>query len=85
LQWYIAARDCGLAGCSKTDPGNFVWRPGNDPGAARCDGASARFALKVPFVDRDKTEHMWVGDVRAKGDGFEGVIDNDPVLMRHKR
>lgn len=40
-----------------------------------------QFKLKVMLRDGDKVEHVWVTPFRAAGDGFEGVLANEPRLV----
>jgi uncharacterized protein YegJ (DUF2314 family) len=36
------------------------------------------FAVKKPFIEGDKVEHIWVSDVTFDGKVFRGKIDNEP-------
>ncbi|MEM1037210.1 MAG: DUF2314 domain-containing protein [Pseudomonadota bacterium] len=40
------------------------------------------FAAKVALPTNDKSfEHIWVLDVKASGDGYTGVLNNDPYNL----
>ena len=39
----------------------------------------SRFAIKKPFFEGDKVEHLWLTDVRFDGRHFYGKIDNEPA------
>lgn len=41
-------------------------------------GGQTRFAVKRPFVQGDKVEHIWLRDVTYDGKVFHGVVDNQP-------
>ncbi len=38
----------------------------------------SRFAVKKPFVQGEKVEHIWLRDVTYDGKVFHGVVDNVP-------
>ncbi len=38
----------------------------------------SRFAVKKPFVQGGKVEHLWLRDVTYDGKAFHGVVDNVP-------
>lgn len=40
---------------------------------------SGEFEIKKCFVDGDKVEHIWVGNVSWDGKAFHGRIDNKPL------
>jgi uncharacterized protein YegJ (DUF2314 family) len=47
--------------------------------------AHRSFAVKVAIREADRVEHLWISDVKAKGRGFQGVIDNVPVDLTKVR
>lgn len=48
----------------------------------RFDVKIGNFA-KIKFSDENGNEYMWVRVEKANGDKFEGVLDNDPVLVKY--
>ena len=38
-----------------------------------------QFEIKKAFVDGDKVEHIWIGEVTFDGKNFHGKVDNEPV------
>lgn len=40
---------------------------------------SVNFAVKKCFIDGDKVEHIWIGDVTWDGKVFHGRVDNKPL------
>ena len=45
-----------------------------------------RFLLiKARFVDGTASEHMWVADLVADGDGFRGVLGDEPNAVKNLR
>lgn len=43
------------------------------------------FKLKVKFSDEHGNEHMWVTPFQQDGDGFSGVLANEPERVRNVR
>lgn len=41
-----------------------------------------RFAIRVAFPTSMGPEYLWVRDVRVKGEGFEGVLDQEPIAYK---
>jgi len=41
--------------------------------------SQSRFAIKKPFIEGDKVEHLWINEVSFDGKVFHGKIDNEPV------
>ncbi len=41
------------------------------------------YSVKAPFIEGEKTEHMWVTLEAIEGAGFVGVLDNEPTHVRH--
>lgn len=41
------------------------------------------FAVKLPFADGKRVEHMWVTVEEATSDRVSGVLDNDPTDVRN--
>ena len=39
--------------------------------------------VKIKFSDENGNEYMWVRVEKANGDKFEGVLDNDPTLVKY--
>ena len=48
-------------------------------------GNLSRFAIKKPFVEGDKVEHLWLKEVSFDGRLFHGKIDNKPVDLQEVR
>ena len=48
-------------------------------------GNQSRFAVKKPFVEGDKVEHIWLKDVSFDGKLFHGKVDNAPVDIKGVR
>ncbi len=46
------------------------------------EGAGVKRSLKVRFDTGKEPEHIWVGDVKVTGQGFEGVLENEPVDIK---
>lgn len=44
-----------------------------------------RFAVKKPFVEADKVEHIWLTEVSFDGHLFRGKVDNEPVDIKGAR
>lgn len=44
-----------------------------------------RFAVKKPFVEGDKVEHIWLTAVSYDGRLFHGKVDNEPVDIKGTR
>jgi uncharacterized protein YegJ (DUF2314 family) len=40
------------------------------------------FAVKAPFVDGGVAEHMWIKVVKIEDEYLQGVLDNDPALVK---
>ncbi|MDQ0395350.1 YegJ family protein [Labrys monachus] len=38
-------------------------------------------AVKIPIVDGDNTEYLWVNELSHDGDVFVGTVANDPVVV----
>lgn len=54
--------------------------------ALRAPKASqSRFAVKKPFVEGDKAEHIWLTEVSYDGRLFHGKVDNEPVEIKGAR
>jgi uncharacterized protein YegJ (DUF2314 family) len=45
----------------------------------------SRFAIKKPFVEGDKVEHIWLNEVSFDGSLFHGKVDNEPVDIKGVR
>lgn len=45
----------------------------------------SRFAIKKPFIEGDKVEHLWVNEVTFDGKMFHGKVDNEPVDIKAVR
>ena len=45
----------------------------------------SRFAIKKPFIEGDKVEHLWVNEVTFDGKVFHGKVDNEPVDIKAVR
>lgn len=48
-------------------------------------GNQSRFAVKKPFVEGDKVEHIWLNEVSFDGRLFHGKVDNEPVNIKGVR
>jgi uncharacterized protein YegJ (DUF2314 family) len=44
-----------------------------------------RFAVKKPFIEGDKVEHIWVNELRFDGQLLHGKVDNEPVDLKGVR
>lgn len=44
-----------------------------------------RFAIRAAFPSSMGPEYLWVRDVRVKGDGFEGMLDQDPIAYKNAK
>jgi uncharacterized protein YegJ (DUF2314 family) len=42
-------------------------------------------AVKVPITDNGQTEHFWLIDVSYRNGQFEGVINNEPGMVKNVR
>lgn len=49
------------------------------------EGNQSRFAVKKPFVEGDKVEHIWLNEVSFDGRLFHGKVDNEPVDIKGVR
>jgi len=47
--------------------------------------SQSRFAIKKPFIEGDKVEHLWVNEVTFDGKVFHGKVDNEPVDLKAVR
>ncbi len=50
----------------------------NDPAQS-----GSEFHVRKGFVDGDRSETMWLSDVRLDGEEFVGLIGNDPQILTH--
>jgi len=50
----------------------------NDPKPGDSD-----FFIKVKITDENGTEHFWLQDVKIAGDRFEGIINNEPGIVKN--
>ena len=41
------------------------------------------FSVKAPFADGEHVEHMWLAPVSYDGANFQGVVNNDPALVKN--
>ncbi len=41
------------------------------------------FSVKVPFVQADSTEHMWLTSVSYDGKVFTGTVNNEPQMVNN--
>jgi len=41
-----------------------------------------RIGLKGQFGEGDHVEHMWISNPRVEGDGFSGILANEPGYLR---
>jgi len=48
-------------------------------------GNQSRFAVKKPFIEGDKVEHIWLTEVSFDGRLFHGKVDNEPVDIKSAR
>lgn len=48
-------------------------------------GNQSRFAIKKPFIEGDKVEHIWINEVSFDGKVFHGKVDNEPVDIKGVR
>ncbi len=54
--------------------------------ALRSPGAAQRhFAVKKPFVQGDKIEHIWLDQVTYDGSVFHGTVNNEPEDIKGVR
>lgn len=44
--------------------------------------ASQQIGLKAKFGAGNEHEHMWVANPRVEGDGFQGVLANEPAYLQ---
>lgn len=51
--------------------------------AALRDGAGSDFAVKAPIQDGDEIEHFWLTDVAFRDGVFEGLIGNEPGVVKN--
>lgn len=42
----------------------------------------SRFAVKKPFIEGEKVEHLWVNDLSFDGRVFRGKVDNEPLDLK---
>jgi len=47
--------------------------------------SQSRFAVKKPFVEGEKVEHIWLSAVSYDGRVFRGKVDNEPVEIKGVR
>ena len=47
--------------------------------------SQSRFAIKKPFVEGDKVEHLWLNEASFDGSLFHGKVDNEPVDIKGVR
>jgi len=40
-------------------------------------------AVKAPITDANGTEHFWINELKYKDGEFEGVINNDPGIVKN--
>jgi uncharacterized protein YegJ (DUF2314 family) len=50
--------------------------------AANPPANTSGYKLKVMVTDARGTEHFWITPFRATADGFEGILANDPKIVR---
>jgi uncharacterized protein YegJ (DUF2314 family) len=43
----------------------------------------SNFAVKAPIQDKEETEHFWLTDIIYRNGKFEGVIGNDPGMVKN--
>jgi uncharacterized protein YegJ (DUF2314 family) len=43
------------------------------------------FSVKMPFVDGEHTEHMWLAPVSYDGKVFRGIVNNEPQSVKNVR
>ena len=48
-------------------------------------GSQSRFAVKKPFVEGEKVEHIWLTEISFDGRLFHGKVDNEPVDLKGAR
>lgn len=51
--------------------------------AALNEGKGLNFAVKAPVKEGDETEHFWLTDVVYRDGTFEGLIGNDPGVVKN--
>jgi uncharacterized protein YegJ (DUF2314 family) len=51
--------------------------------AASPPAGTENFKLKVMVKDGSNTEHFWVTPFRPTAEGFEGILANDPRIVRN--
>src|SRR5581483_9827416 len=44
--------------------------------------SQTRFAIKKPFIEGDKVEHIWIANVTFDGRVFHGTVDNEPMELK---
>jgi len=44
--------------------------------------ANNHYSVKVKFETNKEPEHIWVGDVKTSGQGFEGSLENEPINLK---
>lgn len=47
------------------------------------EGNGVKRTMKVRFDTDRGAEHIWVGDVKISGQGFEGHLENEPVNIKN--
>ncbi len=47
--------------------------------------SQTRFAVKKPFIEGDKVEHLWINELTFDGKVFHGKVDNEPVDIKGVR
>ena len=47
--------------------------------------SQSRFAVKKPFIEGEKVEHLWLNEVSFDGRLFHGKVDNEPVDIKGVR
>ena len=53
--------------------------------AAKPPANASRFKLKVMIKDGRDTEHFWVTPFEVAGEGFQGILANQPRVVRNVR
>jgi uncharacterized protein YegJ (DUF2314 family) len=48
-------------------------------------GGAADYKLKIRIHDGENTEHFWVQPFRSTSSGFEGILANEPKLVKNVR
>ena len=44
-------------------------------------GIGGNYAIKVAIDDGKNVEHFWLVDIAVDGDGFKGILNNEPGLV----